>query len=168
MAERLTVILELLRRSKTKVGKTFIQKAVYVLQNWLGWDSDYKFKLHYYGPYSSDLSDDLNVLNELGLIEMFFNGHSYDISITAEGKRFTGEHLENCMSNQTQIERTISLIGQDNVKNMELIGTVLYFSELSNNELEVAKLVNTVKPHFLDDTIKGTIKYLREEGILSR
>ncbi len=167
MAERLTTVLELLRRSKKKVGKTFIQKAVYVLQNWLGWNSDYKFKLHYYGPYSSDLSDDLNVLNELGLIEMIFNGHSYDISITAEGERFTGEHLENCMSNQTQIERAISLVGHDDVRNMELIGTVLYFAKLSNNDSEITELVNTVKPHFTDGTIKSSIEFLRGEGILS-
>jgi len=166
MTERFTVILELLRRSKTRVGKTFIQKAIYVLQNWLGWNSDYKFKLHYYGPYSSDLSDDLNVLNELGLIEMFFDGHRYDIGITAEGKQFTGEHLENCMSKQTLIERAISLVGQDDVRNMELIGTILYFSELSDDESEIIQLVNTVKPHFHDDTIKGTINYLRKEGIL--
>ena len=110
----------------------------------------------------------LNVLNELGLIEMIFNGHSYDISITVKGERFTGEHLEDDMSNQTQIERAISLDGRDKVRNMELIGTVLYFSALSNDELEIAKPVNTVKPHFLNDTIKGTIKYLKEEGILSR
>ncbi len=167
MAERLTTILELLRRSKTKVGKTFIQKAVYVLQNWLGWNSDYKFKLHYYGPYSSDLSDDLNVLNELGFIEMVFNGHSYDISITAEGERFTGEHLENCMSNQTQIERAISLVGKDDVRNMELIGTVLYFAKLTGDEKEITALVNTVKPHFNDETIQESIRYLREEGVLS-
>ena len=167
MADRLTNILELLRRSRMKVGTTFIQKTIYVLQNWLGWNLNYNFKLHYYGPYSSDLSDDLNVLNELGLIEMVFNGRSYDISITSEGLRFTGEHLEAYIPNQTQIERAISLVGKEDVRNMELIGTILYFAELSNNDSEITELVNTVKPHFPDDTIKGSIKFLREEGVLS-
>jgi len=167
MADRLSTILELLRRSTKKVGKTFIQKAVYVLQDWLGWDSDYKFKLHYYGPYSSDLSDDLDILNELGLIEMVFNGHGYDIGITKEGAHFLGEHLETYMPNQPQIERAISLVGQDDIRNMELIGTVLYFAKLSNDDSEITKLVNTVKPRFPDTTIMNSIKFLKKEGVLS-
>ena len=167
MADRLSTILELLRRSTKKVGKTFIQKAVYVLQDWLGWDSDYKFKLHYYGPYSSDLSDDLDILNELGLIEMVFNGHGYDIGITKEGTHFLGEHLEAYMPNQPKIERAISLVGKDDVRNMELIGTVLYFAKLAGDEKEITALVNTVKPHFNDETIQESIRYLREEGVLS-
>jgi len=167
MANRLATILELLRCSRTKVGKTFIQKAIYVLQNWLGWDSDYKFKLHYYGPYSSDLSDDLDILNESGLIEMVFNGHSYDIDITKDGVRFLDEHLEAYMPNKSKIERGISLVGKDDVRNMELIGTVLYFAERSNNDSEITTLVNTVKPHFTDGAIKSSIEFLRREGILS-
>lgn len=167
MANRLTTILELLRCSKKKVGKTFIQKAIYVLQSWLDWNSDYKFKLHYYGPYSPELSDDLDILSELGLIEMVFNGHSYEIVITKEGLRFLGEHLEAYMLDKTKIERAISLVGKDDVRNMELIGTVLYFSKLSDDELEIVKLVNTVKPHFPDNTIRNSIKFLRDEGVLS-
>ena len=167
MANRLTTILELLRCSRTKVGKTFVQKAIYVLQNWLGWDSDYKFKLHYYGPYSSDLSDDLDILNESGLIEMVFNGHSYNIGITKDGVRFLDEHLEAYMPNKSKIERGISLVGKDDVRNMELLGTVLYFAKLTGDEKEITALVNTVKPHFNDETIQESIRYLREEGVLS-
>ena len=167
MAKRLTTILELLRRSEGKAEKTFIQKAIYVLQNWLGGDSRYKFKLHYYGPYSPELSDDIDILSQLGLTEMVFNGHGYDIIITEEGLQFLGEHLEAYMLGTTKIERAISLIGTDDVRDMELIGTTLYFSKLTGDELEITKLVNTVKPHFPDNTIKGTIKYLKKEGILS-
>ena len=167
MANRLTTILELLRCSKKKVGKTYIQKTVYILQNWLDWDSDYKFKLHYYGPYSSQLSDDLDILNELDLIEIVFNGNSYDIVITKEGLQFLDEHLEEYMLDKTKIERAISLIGKGNVRNMELIGTVLYFAKLSSNDLEIIHLVNTVKPHFPNTTIKESIAYLKKEGILS-
>lgn len=166
MADRLTTILELLRLSRT-VGKTFIQKAIYVLQDWLGWDSDYKFNLHYYGPYSSDLSDDLDILNELGLIKMVFNGHGYNISITKDGIRFLDEHLEAYMPNKTKIERGISLVGKDDVRNMELIGTILYFAKLSNDDLEITKLVNTIKPHFPDNTIRKSIEFLKKEGVLS-
>lgn len=167
MANKLTTILELLRRSKKKVGKTFIQKSIYVLQNWLGWDSDYSFKLHYYGPYSQDLSDDIDILNELGFIDIVFNGHSYDIRIIDAGVRFLDENLETHMPNKTIIERAISLIGQEDVRNMELIGTVLYFAELTNDDCEITKLVNTVKPHFPDDVINSSIKYLKTEGVLS-
>jgi uncharacterized protein YwgA len=167
MTDRFTTILELLRCTKMKVGKTFIQKAIYVLQNWLGWDSDYKFKLHYYGPYSQDLSDDLDTLSELGFIKMVFNGNSYDIRITDDGVRFLDENLEAHMPNKTKIERAISLIGKGDVKNMELIGTILYFAKLAKNDSEIIELVNTVKPHFPAETINGSIEYLKTEGVLS-
>jgi uncharacterized protein YwgA len=167
MAKRLTTILELIRRSKTKVGKTFLQKTIYVLQDWLGWDSDYIFKLHYYGPYSQDLSDDIDTLNELGLIEMSFNGNSYDIRLTDSGLRFLDENLPAYMANITKIERAISLIGKDNVRNMELIGTILYFAGLTKNDSEITMLVNTVKPHFSEETINNSLTYLKAQGVLS-
>jgi uncharacterized protein YwgA len=166
MANKLTAILELIRLSKRKVGKTFIQKAIYVLQNWLNWDSDYKFKLHYYGPYSQDLSDDIDMLNETGLIEMSFNGNSYDIKIKDAGIKFLDENLEAYMPNKTKIERAIALIGKENVKDIELIGTILYFAKHTKDYSEITKLVNTVKPHYSEETINGSINYLKSEGVL--
>ena len=165
MARRLTTILELLRSTKSKVGKTFIQKAIFVLQEWLGWESDYRFKLHYYGPYSSMLSEDLDSLIELGLVEAPFDGNSYGITISEQGLRFLDEHLESHMLNKTKIERAVSLIGTGGVKNMELIGTILYFARIAD-EGEIADLVNTVKPHFSEDEIGNSIQYLKEQGIL--
>lgn len=166
MTSRLTTILELLRSANKKVGKTFIQKAVYILQEWLDGDSDYKFKLHYYGPFSATLSDELDYLVELGLIELLFNGRNYEISINAEGMRFLDEHLESYMPNKMKIDRAIALIGTKDVKNMELLGTILYFAKLSNVEDEITQLVNTVKPHFDEDQIYGAIAHLKEQKIL--
>jgi len=50
------------------VGRTRLQKTVRLLQR-LGFPTDYRFTLHFYGPYSEALQAEVNLLNVVGLIE---------------------------------------------------------------------------------------------------
>ena len=51
---------------------------------------------------------------------------------------------------------------------MELIGTILYFAEITKDDNEITSLVNTIKPHFEEKTIIDSIGYLKSEGILTK
>lgn len=49
------------------VGKTRLQKTIYLLQR-LGLPTSYEFEMHFYGPYSDELTDDAHFAVAAGLI----------------------------------------------------------------------------------------------------
>lgn len=161
------IILELLSETKKYVGKTFIQKGIYILQNGLDEDLNYTFKLHFYGPFSQELATDIDIMHNLGLITMKYDpeGFGYKISITNKGKNFL-EKNTHYKINRNKLKEIISLIGDKTSKEIELVGTVLYFAQQTNNNEEIIKLVKTVKPHFTDYEIKTAIEILRKKEII--
>lgn len=169
MIKRYTTILELLRRCGDTVGKTFLQKVIYVLQDWMEVQLDYDYRLHFYGPYSSELSDDIEALSDINLIDLEYDssGYGYKIKISESGKLFLDENLEQYMTDVGKIDRAINLFGKVGVRDMELKSTLLYFSKLTNDEYSINKLVNTVKPHFSDSEISQAITQLKGEKILN-
>jgi uncharacterized protein YwgA len=50
------------------VGRTRLQKTVKLLQR-LGFPTDYRYTIYFYGPYSEDLKAGVDLLDRLGLIE---------------------------------------------------------------------------------------------------
>ncbi len=167
---RYVYILEILEKIRASVGKTFLQKAIYILQEGLGVNLDYNYKLYFYGPYSQELTNDIEALNDMGLVDIKFDPekYGYDISITQRGKKFLKKLKEeyNIEPEENKIEKVLSLIKGQNAKAMELLGTVLYFAKLTDDERELKKLVNLVKPHFSDSEIKLALKSLRAKRLL--
>ena len=107
---RTEMVLLLLHNMNNQVvkGRTRFQKIVFLLQE-QGIGFGYKFKPYLYGPYSEELSDDVNMLTGLGLLaidseEIKSDGVVHDryvYSLTEEGKetvtriqeRYTGQSL---------------------------------------------------------------------------
>ena len=83
--KRLAVLVFTLKKGKSTgvVGHTLMQKLFYLLQCGEGVELGYKYKLHYYGPYSRELWSDLNLLaNEKVVnIEANPNGYGYKIEL---------------------------------------------------------------------------------------
>ncbi len=50
------------------VGRTRLQKTVKLLQR-LGFPTDYRYTIYFYGPYSEDLQAGIDLLNRFGLIQ---------------------------------------------------------------------------------------------------
>ena len=149
------------------MGKTFIQKSIYLLQEGLKENLDYDYKLHFYGPFSQELADDINTLEDLGLINVDYNpdGYGYEIKITNEGISFLNKFQSRYGVEENKLEKVLDLISGELVRGMELLGTVLYFVKLTDNEDELKKLVNMIKPHFYDEEINRALQKLRDEGI---
>jgi len=166
--KRMVAILQLLKKVNRSVGKTFIQKAIYFLQEGLHEDMDYNYKLHFYGPYSQKLANDINILEDLGLISVDFDPdkYGYSITITQDGIAFLNKLRPKYGIDENKLEKVLNIIGEELVKGMELLGTVLYFVKLTNDENKIKKAVNSVKPHFSDREIEEALKRLKKEGII--
>ncbi len=165
--DRFVTILRLLDKVPKEVGKTFIQKGLYILQEGLGKNLGYPYKLYFYGPFSQDLANDIDALHEMGLIDVRYDAEKgwYSIKITERGRRFL-EKFRNYGASDREVNRVLSLIEGRDARKMELLGTVLYFAKLTSDPGEIKRLVNTVKPHFDDGEIEEALKLLRKEGLV--
>lgn len=73
-------------------GRTRVQKDICILKHEANIPFNFEFEPHYYGPYSSELTDTLDTLVAAGLlqerIEVFPPGiFRYDYALTEGGKR---------------------------------------------------------------------------------
>lgn len=79
-------------------GRTMMQKIIFILRHRFGKFRDYKYSLHYYGPYSEDLTDELRHLKYQGLIEENVvpvnEVMRFDIELTPEGRKIARENKD--------------------------------------------------------------------------
>jgi len=113
--ERMKVPLALIHSNDGKIdGKTRLQKMVFLAQEEEGLENFYKFEKYNYGPYSFDLSDDLNVLKSLGLIsitkesfetEGMFDGKVFHYRLTERGREKISEIRSEIIENVQTISQ---------------------------------------------------------------
>jgi len=168
MARRFSVILELLSLVKTKVGKTFLQKAIYILQDWLNLKLGYDYELYFYGPYSEELSDDIDIISDSGLIDIGFDatGYGYNIAVNDKGAEFLKKNLDTYIVDKSKLDKVISLLGTSDVKNMELLSTILYLAKETKDKDQTMRLMHEIKPQFSSEEIDRKSEELQRQGIL--
>jgi uncharacterized protein YwgA len=76
---------------KSVNGRTRVQKDICILKHDANIPFNFEFEPHYYGPYSSELTDTLDTLVAAGIlqekIDMLLSGiFRYDYALTEEGK----------------------------------------------------------------------------------
>ena len=169
----LLVLLKLLEKVDQKVGKTFVQKATYMLKDGLGEQLDYKFKMHFYGPFSQEISNDIEYLSNSKLIDVEYVTYNlevsgYKIEIAEAGKEFLKKYNKN-ENVGGKIDKIIELIGTDGAKEMELLGTVLYFAKQTTDEDKIVELTQIEKSHrkWSKKEILEAYKKLKEHSLVS-
>ena len=74
--ERYALVSEIVRRfaeSHRRLGKTALQKMVFLLQRLYGVDCGYSYTLYTYGPYCADVARDLDVVAAFGGAEVLYD-----------------------------------------------------------------------------------------------
>jgi len=89
----LLLLLVVLRELGQVVGRTRLQKIVYLLREMYQIPFRFRFKPYFYGPYSEDLSDAIENLTALGVIEegrryLAEGVIEYSYSLTRRGSSF--------------------------------------------------------------------------------
>lgn len=126
MENRYALPLLLLSASKdtTIFCKTKFQKLIFIMQKEKIGNDIYPFVPFFYGPYSRDLSDDLNVLQRLGVIDISINVSNkeyYSYKLTEQGKKL----LDSMMKRDNQLRKffkassdVIAKHGNQNLKDL--------------------------------------------------
>ena len=139
-------LIKLVSMAGTLKTRKRLQKVVYLLQE-SGMDFDVSFRLHHYGPYSSDVADLLNQVSDDDIlvqnVEVNQAGSQFDYRLADEWadklSEFEGSiagqnEKRSFDSNATMIQK---LLGE-NLRKLELGSTIAYFRSQKNETWEDA------------------------------
>ena len=128
-----------------RVGKTIIQKMVYLLVR-LG-VMDFGYSMYHYGPYSSGVSGELNFAENNDIVEMeWVEDAGYFITPGDGLERF--EYLVT-EDEKRQIDNTVKKYGKFNAGELSLIATALYLRDnFGVSDERLTEVVHDVKEQY--------------------
>ncbi len=139
-----------------QIGKTVVQKTVYMLTREKVIDFDYS--MYHYGPYSAQVSSEINFAENIGAVEIdWIPDKGYFI-------KSKSDELEGVLSDDDKqaIDEIINKYGMFNAIELSIITTALFVKdgfEVNDNE-ELVRVVASLKPKYSIARIKNIL----EEG----
>jgi uncharacterized protein YwgA len=174
---RLATIAELARRGEGRFGRTAIMKLCYFLQTLAEVPLQYSFRLYTYGPYDSQVLEDLKIAESIGAVQSksfewpggygvaIAHGDKSDALVKRAGPEFG--------KIKTHIEKITREFGDRNASDLELLSTIIYVDRsyrASGKSLSISELishVHDVKPHHDNNKIKSEVETLLKKHLLS-
>ncbi len=152
------------------MGKTKIQKISYFLQESLDVELGYRFRMHYYGPYSDDLDGALSFAEALGFIEIEPDpdGFGYHVTACEEESPWPDRYDIPTQHDVTQIDDAIEILGGLETYELELYATIHLIGgpESERSREQTIKTVGKLKPRFTHDRIDGAYQSLENAGLM--
>jgi|UniRef100_A0A7C5KC94 hypothetical protein len=151
------------KRPDVQIGKTVVQKMMYLLEKELGYDFD--FSMYHYGPFSAEVSGYLNFAESVGIIDMTWDPQrGYFIKPKSKKKiKEIIEAFEESLDKKDKktINKIVDKYGKLNpiAIKLSIIATALYAKDNFNvKKSELINVVKSLKPEYSDNYIKETLK----------
>lgn len=168
--KRMAVIAEIARR-QPGLGRTAMMKYLYLLQTLRRVPLGYRFELYLYGPYTTDVLDDIASAELWGLLQEEVTEYGYRIlphgstdGLPQEAKSFAEKYFK-------EIEWVVSKFSRFSAAELELIGTLFWVYDHGcqegtlYDEHRLIEVALRLKPHFTEQTALEIVRYLKELGV---
>ena len=168
--ERMAIIAAIARR-QPGLGRTAMMKYLYLLQTLRRVPLGYRFELYLYGPYTTDVLDDIASAEQWGLLREEAAEYGYRIhpceleeNLPQKAKSFAERYRE-------EIEWVISKFSRFSAAELELIGTIFWVYDYGCKEGKpydrdrLMEVVLRLKPHFTEQMASRIVRELEELGI---
>ena len=172
---RLAVLTELVERSP-EPGRTAIMKLAYLLQTVKGVPLDYDFRLYTYGPFESDVLDDLGQAVSMRAVESnivdYPSGSGYVFGPGPESERVKEMCSSELSKYQDDISWVITEFGGQTAGNLELLSTIVFadreaFDRKDRISFEdLCRQVREIKPRFTEEFVRAQVASLADKGLL--
>lgn len=176
--ERLAVIVALAEEvDRTGFGRTALMKCAYFLQTLKGVPLGYRFTLYTFGPYDSDVLQDLDYAQRLGALSVdlvaYPTGYGYSIRVGPDAEALLDrakDFLDGC---RPKIRDIVTAFGNKNAADLELDSAIVFVSkspEIQRSEKkldEIVDQVRAIKPRFSDEKIRHAAQELTSGGYLT-
>ena len=136
-----------------QIGKTKIQKLMYLLENKL--NEDFGYTMYHYGPYSSEVAETLNTANILGWLDIKWKiDKGYFIST----KKVSLPELQDKESKV--IENLVDKYGDFSAVELSIIATAVYVKNNFDIEDpdEIIDVVLSLKPNNKREWVKNILE----------
>lgn len=180
---RYGLIAELAHRLHGKshqFGKTILQKMVFLLQEVYGVKCGYQFDIYTYGPFTSQVLQDLDLVESLGGVKVYpvISGYGGYLIVPGEKNDSLREKSEDFLQDtkvSDAIDNLINDFGNFNAKELELVSTIIYVERDTKSKSigqlltrdKAAQIVKGVKPRFSQEEINEAISQLERKKIIS-
>lgn len=139
------------------LSKMSLHGLIYLLSELFSVSSGYKFELFTYGPYSVELTSDLDYLSSLKVIDIeYINNDSYIGSKITPGP-VSGEILEVeekfLKESVDKIKRIVKLFGSNTARELETKSTIVYLRKKGIDKSDVVEKVKEIKPYLKEEEI---------------
>jgi uncharacterized protein YwgA len=158
------------------LGRTKLMKLCYFLQELKGVPLGYDFGLFNYGPYQSEVLNDLATACFLGIVEektiIYPRSYGYDIAPTSKADQFDRELLESRPDIASSVDEVVREFGSFSAGELELRSTILFVDReikgdgKTTTDSDLADRVEQIKPHFSKEMILVRIREMKEKGWL--
>jgi uncharacterized protein YwgA len=160
--------------AQRNLGKTKLQKLVYLMKELEAVPVDHGFRFYNYGPYSDELTNDLDFVSSLGGVKIDYNEsfNAYEIAAGENADKLITKAQDFLTAHQQAIDLILDEFGRKQAKDLELIATVIYARNKNNqtnlveNEDDMIDTVAELKPKFSRSKIKSAMGELKSKGYL--
>lgn len=156
-----------------RLGKKALQKYIFLIHEIGGVPTGYKFRFYTYGPFSPDLSGDVDVVQSLGGVRVSYdvtnNAYSIEESqntdvIVQKGDGFLEQYGE-------KVKRIVEIFGGRYAKDLELTATIVFiYNKIGRKKLfdkdSLKEKVQDTKPKYGDAEISKALSELERMGFL--
>lgn len=160
------------------LGRTAMMKYMYLLQTVRDVPLGYQFELYLYGPYCSDVLDDIASAEVWELVQEEVEaygeyGYGYRIRACEPGGLLSQKAKAFIKEHDADLRWVVENFKQFSAADLELIGTIVWVHNRargSNACDDVEELVNLairLKPHFTREKARQIVDYLKSKGILN-
>ncbi|WP_212508694.1 YwgA family protein [Litoribacterium kuwaitense] len=124
-------LLKVLADTKKITGRKKLQKMIYIAQK-LHYPFYEKFEFHMYGPYSEELTLQMEELDHLGLVRVYKEeSEELLFTMTEEGEAF----LQQSNVELPSTWACMNCLNQQSARFLELVAALLYFGHLPIEQL---------------------------------
>ncbi|RLQ93460.1 YwgA family protein [Falsibacillus albus] len=143
------------------IGRKKLQKMIFIAKK-IAFPFQEKFQFHFYGPYSEELTLRIEELCNMGFIhevkEKKGGYYQYKYSVTEEGTDF----LKMYELEMPKLESVLLNMNEQNARFLELVSTVLYFNDLSKEEVQEKVFTLKRKQRYTEEEIDQAYQYIQQ------
>ena len=154
-------LIQALVASGEVTGRKKLQKMIFIAKK-MSFPFQEKFQFHFYGPYSEELTLQMEELCNMGFIqetkEEKGNYFQYRYGVMPEGKKFLESFEDELPSYGTCFED----MNTKSSRFLELVSTVMYFDELTRDEVCEKIDVLKKKQNYSQEEVAEAYDYIQQ------
>lgn len=168
--QKASILVELIRQlheNQSWCGETHIQKTTYFLQKIAKVPLGFEFILYKHGPFSFDLSDEINSLRADGILALVPQPYPFGpkIVISQLGEKLFNLFPKTIKKYETSICTIAKKFGKMSVSELERYATAFYVIEEKGEKEDVSRLASMItdlKPHIKIEDACSAVGFMKK------